>query len=390
MTPALSSEIEQYLSSQELFEKVREAALLRTGRKLCDLAYANAHDGVPRHVRAAIRTSLDSERALGLQYTPYGGATITRRLVARQLSASHNERFHWRDVVMTPGAMAGLNIVLRATKRDGDDEAIVVTPCWLDYPLYLANLGFRPRFVPVLASSLRLDLDGIRAKLGPSTRAVLLSQPANPTGTLYSAEELRQLADILDASPTRPLLISDECHREVLFDDAAFVSPLAAYDSTCIVHSFGKSLFMQGQRIGYVAVGPRFPDGRAWSTLLERLCRTMGFCTPTALMQLAIRDLLQVVPDLSTIAARRKRTLAALDEGGYDVTPSQATFFLYPRAPGADDFSFVERLADRGVLVLPASMFHHRGHFRISLTATDAMLDAALPVMAELMERRQA
>jgi aspartate aminotransferase len=62
--------------------------------------------------------------------------------------------------------------------------------------------------------------------------------------------------------------------------------------------------------------------------------------------------------------------------------PSQATFFLYPATPG-DDFAFTERLAGRGVLVLPAPVFHHRGHFRLSLTARDDMLDRALSVLAE-------
>jgi aspartate aminotransferase len=115
--------------------------------------------------------------------------------------------------------------------------------------------------------------------------------------------------------------------------------------------------------------------------------RVTGFCTPTALMQQALPALLSLRPRLEPFIRRRARALAALEAGGYEVVPSQATFFLYPRTPsGLDDFAFAERLARRGVLVLPAPVFHHRGHFRLSLTASDDMLERALAVLAE--ERR--
>ena len=80
--------------------------------------------------------------------------------------------------------------------------------------------------------------------------------------------------------------------------------------------------------------------------------------------------------------------MGSLLQAGYDLVPSQATFFLYPRAPGGDDLAFAQRLAEQGVLVLPSSVFHHRGHFRLALTATDEMLDRALPVLREAVGRR--
>jgi aspartate aminotransferase len=159
----------------------------------------------------------------------------------------------------------------------------------------------------------------------------------------------------------------------------ALTSPLELYDETCVVYSFGKSLLMQGQRIGYIAVSPRITGGRAVSDLLERICRMMGFCTPTALMQLAVRKLLErTPPHLATIEWRRQWVVTALREAGYDLVPPEATFFVYPRSPDPDDFDFAARLTARGVLVLPSSVFHHPGHFRISLTATDEMLGEAL------------
>jgi aspartate aminotransferase len=385
MIGTLSTDIERYLSIQERFEALRQGAMLKVGRNLCDLSYANPYDGPPVQAIQAIRESLDSERTLSLQYTPYGGATITRRLVAQHLSKSHQAGFIWRNIVMTPGAMSALNILFRAIRTErAVDEVILITPCWLDYPLYLANLRMRPVFVPSRPNSFRLDLDRIHAAVGPATRAIILCQPANPTGIIYSRGELQQLGEILKRADHEILLISDECHRDVLFDDEAFVSPLEYFDSTCIVYSFGKSLFMQGQRIGYIAVSPNMEGKRGFTTLLERLCRTMGFCTPTSLMQAAVCKLLAFKPNMSRIAARRARAISELTRFGYRVVPSQATFFLYPGSLEEDEFSFATRLAKQGVLVLPSTVFHDRGHFRISLTASDEMLDRALSIFCKV------
>jgi aspartate aminotransferase len=379
---ALSPALERLLAPQERVDVLRDQAVRHGGGLFADLAYANSYDGPLPEVLAALRNAIDGAGRLALQYTPYGGTTVARRLVAESLRASHGEPFHLKDVVLTPGAMAALNIVFRSVRRDDEQsEVVVVTPCWLDYPLYLENLGLVPRLVPLDARTLRLDLGAIAAALSSRTRALVLSQPANPTGLLYDAQELRQLGEILARAPTRPLLISDECHRDMVFSPHTFVSPAAFYDATCVVYSFGKALFLQGQRLGYAAVSPRHPERQELARRWQQLTRLMGFCTPTALMQLAIGDLLRMRPPLDGIARRRERTLGHLTEAGYDVVPSQATFFLYPRAPGGDDFAFVSRLTEKGVFVLPSAVFHHQGRFRISLTASDEMLDRALAVL---------
>ena len=378
----LSEELAQLLSLQEHFDRLQHDALLRFGHGPCDLAYANPYDGPDPVVLAALREALESDRMLGLQYTPYGGATITRRLIAHKLSARYGRRFNYRDVILTPGAMAALNVVFRAVRESTGGDVIVITPCWMDTPLYLVQLGLRPVFVPVDPRTLRLDLERLRAALRPTTRAVVFSQPANPTGVIYTRDELAALAAMLRSLDSPPLLVSDECHREVCADGVEVPSPMELYDDTCVIYSFGKSLLIQGQRIGYVAVSPRISGGRAVSELLERTCRMMGFCTPTALMQRAVRRLLDVKPAwLAAIEARRGRVVAALHGAGYELVPPQATFFVYPRCPDPDDLAFAARLAERGTLVLPSTLFHQPGHFRISLTATDAMIARALETL---------
>ncbi len=390
MTACRSSLIEALADPQERFEALRERTLLASGRDLVDLSYANPEGGPRPAVRQLLHDAIDRDRSLSLQYTPYGGATIPRRLVAHSLHASHDAGFRWRHVVLTPGAMAALNVVLRSlVTESGGDEVVVPVPCWLDYPLYLANLGLVARMVPLTTKSFDLDVDAIAAALGPKTRAVMISQPGNPTGRVYSAERLKELASVLENSPTRPLLISDECHRDVIFEPARFESPLRHYDRCCVIYSFGKSHLIQGQRTGYVAVSPKMENAEAVAASLARWCRIQGFCTPTALMQNAIRDLLKLRPDTDELAGRRERAIEVLIGAGVDLTPSDASFFLYPSAGTDDDFDLVERLAARDVLVLPSSLFHHRGHFRISLTCSDAALDRGLETIADVLGRKQ-
>jgi len=379
---ALSPEIARLLAPQEEVDQLRAEALRHAGPRFVDLAYANSYDGPTPDAISALRQALVAPGALALQYTPYGGATVARRLVAEALRRTHGLPFHLKDVVLTPGAMSALNILFRAVRQDVGDEVIVITPCWLDYPVYLENLGLRTRFVPVDSVTLRLDLAAIRAAISPRTRAVILSQPANPSGLIYSDDELNGLADVLRSSGVSPLLISDECHRDLVFGGHSFVSPSRYYDATCVVYSMGKVLALQGQRFGYIGVSPQHPNRGELSELLVQLTRVMGFCTPTSLMQLAVGDLLKIKAPVELIAARRERTLSALNQMGCEVSPSQATFFLYPRVPGGDDVGFVRQLAKKGVMVLPSSVFHHSGHFRISLTSSDEALEQGLGLIA--------
>lgn len=386
MIPRLQPKLEAHLEAQERFEEIRARYALRAGTRLSDLAYANFWDRPPEGVIDALKKTLDVDHRLHLQYTPYGGVTVARRVVAKGLAETHDDAFTWRHVVLTPGAMAALAVLFRALCRPGDEVAVIV-PCWLDYPLYLEELGVRPVFVPVMPRTHRLDLEALSGAISDRTRAVVLSQPANPTGVVHRPNELAALATLLAEKEERfgkPIaLISDECHRDVVFPPTTFTSPLQHHPFTFVVYSLGKRLGMQGQRIGYVAVPPRVSDADEIVRTLSRLCRAMGISTPTALMQLALHDLLEVKPDLSSTVDRRARMLWALEQAGYEVQPSEGTFFLYPATPGDDDFAFTEALASRGVLVIPAPVFHHHGHFRVSLTASDEMIDRALAVLSE-------
>jgi aspartate aminotransferase len=373
------------LEVQERLDEIFTAARRLHGHRLSDLSYANPYDGPDAEVRAIMRAVLDADHPLQLQYTPYGGRPPARRAAARQLAAVHDLPYDWGDVVLTPGAMSALAITFRYLYERPGDEVIVVTPCWHDYPVYLEGVGLEPVLVPLTRPSFDIDCDAIRERLRHGRVAgVVISQPANPTGILYGESSLRDLASVLSECPRPPLLISDEAHRDYVFPPARMVSPARFYERTLTIYSFGKSLRIQGQRIGYVAVSPKHPERQALAGALRDACRFTGACTPTALMQHALPELIRHAPRTDVFRQRREQLVAALRGIGYALAPGDHTFFVYARSPIADDMLFAGRLAEQGLLVAPGTLFHDPGHFRLSVTATEQMIQDAIPILARL------
>jgi aspartate aminotransferase len=401
---SVTAALAPWLAPQERFDALRATALAAGGARFCDLAYANAWGGPPPEVREILHRAAGSAGDLDLQYTPYGGAIVPRRHAAQALARRTGLPFKHDHLVLTPGAMSALSLLIRALPPGGN--VVIPVPTWLDHPLYVAADGREPRLVPLreadfLAGSagsaadfstgsagstadfstgsagstadFGLDLDALAQAIDADTRAVILTCPGNPTGKLFGAQELTALAALLDRAPSTPLLISDECHRD--FVREAFVSPVTSYARTAVVYSYGKRFLVQGQRLGYAAISPRHPEATSLAAELRRLARALGHGTPTALMQQALPDLEALAPDVASVLARKERTRARLEAAGLEVR-GDATMFLYVKVD--DDWAATEALAQRGVLVLPAAIFHHRGWIRLTASAREDMLERGL------------
>jgi aspartate aminotransferase len=380
----IPSDVQEMLEPLERFEDIRRKAV-RLGPRLCDLAYANPYQGVQEQALTAIREALEEDRVLGLQYSPFGGHTVIRRAVADALRESHGMDFAFDDIVLTSGAMAALNIALRASGTPGD-EVIVPTPCWIDFPLYVRAIGLTPVLVPLSETSFDVDVKALGEAVTERTCAVMLSHPANPTGRAYEPDTLRRLAEVLVDTKRvgrEITLVADESHRDFA-DPQEYCSAAEVMARTLIVYSFGKYHFLQGQRVGYAAVSPNHPAREEVSRELVRWTRILGLATPTALMQRAVPRLLGLHYDQGWLSAWRRRYVDELSASGYEVVPPDTTLFIYVRTPGGrEDFEFIEELASAAVLGLPAPIFHHQGYFRLSMTGSEEMLERALPILRE-------
>lgn len=192
----IENELARLLEPLERFETVRRR-VARLGNRLCDLSYANFPGGVEPGAREVLRRALDDDRSLGMQYAPFGGQTLARRAVADALRSELSLPATYSDVILTPGAMAALQLALRAVGTAGD-EVLVPVPCWLDHPLYVESLGMRARPVPLREPGFELDLDAIEQALSSRTCAILLSNPNNPTGTVVTSQAAAELRGLLE------------------------------------------------------------------------------------------------------------------------------------------------------------------------------------------------
>jgi aspartate aminotransferase len=177
----------------------------------------------------------------------------------------------------------------------------------------------------------------------------------------------------------RPIfLISDEPYRRILFDGITFHSPAEVYPDTVVTYSYGKQLLAPGQRVGYLAVPPTMPDREAFRETVLVAQLATGYAFPNALLQHALPDLEPLIIDMPAMERRRDRLVGALREMGYEATMPEGTFYLMARSPIADDVAFTDILAKHRVLVLPGSIVEVPGWFRISLTATDDMVEPGI------------
>jgi len=306
-----------------------------------------------------------------------------RSVVVDTLRERTGIEYRPEDVSLTAGAFGALGVTIRAL-ADEDDEVIFLSPPWFFYELMIASSGAKQVRVRLQPPDFDLDPEAIAAAITPRTRAIIVNSPHNPTGRIYREPELKAIGQLLrDASERngRPIvLLSDESYNRIVFDGIDFRSPALDYDATITIYTYGKTLLAPGQRIGYAAMHPNFPDREAigYRIFVQQLAAGWGF--PNALLQHAIGDLEKLSIDIGALQARRDRTVPALREMGYEVTNPEGTFYLMVRSPDPDDMAFSSRLAELGALVLPGTIVESPGWFRISLTASDEMVERGLEV----------
>jgi aspartate aminotransferase len=327
----------------------------------------------------ALRSHLEPQAPDWFAYKlsePKSQATVARSLTART-------GLDWdpSDVAMTNGGFAALAVTFRAILEPGD-EVIFPTPPWFFYELLIRAAGGVPARVRLEPPRFDIDPAAIAAAITPRTRAVLLNSPHNPSGRVYPIEDLRALAATLDEAATRIgreiFLVSDEPYNRIVFDGRQFHSPVEVYPNTITTYSYGKTLLAPGMRIGYVAVPPTMPDRVALRERLFVAQLASGFSFPNALLQHAIEDLEKLSIDVALLERRRDRMVGALRGMGYETTMPEGTFYVMARSPIDDDVRFGGILAEEDILVLPGTVVETPGWFRISLTATDAMVEQSL------------
>jgi arginine:pyruvate transaminase len=360
---------------------LRGAEQRRAGRCILDLGVGDPDFATPAPIVEAVHRSLAAGRT---HYAPAEGEPALREAVVADARSRLGADVEAAQVHVFPGAQAALFASLMVTVAPGD-EVILLEPVYTTYPRCLLAIGAVPVAVPLdPATGFGLDLDRIAAAITPRTRAIMVNSPGNPTGAVFPAADLAELAEL--CAERGLWLISDEVYGALVFD-GTHASPLATpagRERTIVVSSLSKSHAMTGWRIGWT-IAP-LPVQKALRSLSSSLLYGVNQFVQDAAV-VALTDpaaQAEAARMAAQVRARRDAFLAAL-AGSNAVTahrPAGGMFaFVDVGRTGLGGIAFADGLLDEEALVVvPGEAFGEvsRTCLRVGLMAEpEVLLDAA-------------
>ncbi len=385
----ISAALARIAASQTTAMTDRAAALRAAGRDIISLSVGEPDFAMPAHVADAVRAALD---AGDTKYTPVAGTARLRAAAALHFARDLGLETTSDRVIVSAGGKQAIFHALLATLNPGD-EVLIPAPWWVSYPEIARFAG--AEVVPLkttAAGGFRITADQLEAAITPQTRWLLLNSPGNPTGAVYSAEDLKALGTVLAQHP-QVLVMSDDIYAPLRYTPGthatlAVVCPGLA-ERVLTVSGVSKSHAMTGLRIG-VSTGP------AW--LIEAMARLQSHSSgnPASLSQAAAVAALEGPQDFlvdwrERFRARRDLCVSAINAlpGLSTPVPEGAFYCMVDAAPlqkrFSDDGALCLHLLEHGVAVVAASAFGGDFGFRISFAADEDQLTEALRRIAKAL-----
>ena len=225
------------------------------------------------------------------------------------------------------------------------------------------------------------------------TKAVILNNPNNPSGIIYSEEDLRALTKILKSAEERlghPIyLICDEPYRELAYDDREVLFMPEIYENSIYLYSFSKTLSIPGERIGYLAISDRVEEGKELMAAAVIAGRTLGFVNAPSLFQKVIGQCLDVKVDLSFYDRNRKLLYTELSDMGFSCVPPQGAFYLLMKSPMEDTDAFLKLAEEEHIILVPTDGFGLPGYFRLAYCLPYEKIEASIPAFRALAKKCQ-
>jgi aspartate/methionine/tyrosine aminotransferase len=342
-------------------------------------------------VRAAADALLDNRN----QYPPLTGVPELRQAVA-----AANARF-WgitanpdTDIVVTSGATEALTASLMALLDPGD-EVVLIEPLYDTYLPIIRLLGAVPKLVRVEPPDWTLPRQALEAAFGPRTKALLLNSPMNPTGKVFTEDELAFIAGLLQKHDA--YAICDEVYEHLVFAPARHIPlmTLPGMAERCLrIGSAGKTFSLTGWKVGYVTAPT------ALAAVVMKAHQNLTFTTPPNLQRAVAAGLAKddsyFAALAGSLAGKRDRITAGLRNVGFDVLPSDGSYFVIANfiAFGfdGDDAAFCRHITEHaGVAAIPVSAFYETapplGWIRFAFCKQDAVLDEACSRLRRALHR---
>ncbi len=371
-----------------MFEEGKKLSDIYGEENVFDYSIGNPNVEPPENIKTIISDILNKEKPnLVHGYMNNSGYEDVRDDISSFLNKKNDLNLTRDNIVMTCGAAGGLNIILKSILNPGE-EVITFAPFFGEYKNYTENFNGKLVIVPTNIDTFEPDLDELSKVINSKTKAIIINNPNNPTGVIYSKEAIQKLADLLKEKQrelnSSIYLISDEPYREIVYDDAEVPCLLKYYDNTFIGYSYSKSLSLPGERIGYVVVNPSMTDCDEMMAALNIANRILGFVNAPSLFQRVIAKSLGSEVDVSIYKRNRDLLYNHLIKLGFTCIKPEGAFYLFPRTPIEDDKKFCQDAKQFNLLLVPGSTFGCPGHVRLSYCISYEKIEKSLEAFDKL------
>lgn len=392
----ISSRVNALAESQTLAMSQKSAELKAQGVDVINLSVGEPDFNTPDHIKKAAVDAIADNFSF---YSPVPGYLSLRKAIAQKLSRENGLQFEASQIVVGNGAKHSLCNVILATVNPGD-EVIIPTPAWVSYVEMVKLAEGVNVLVPTgLDQDFKVTPAQLEAAITERTRAVILCSPSNPTGSVYSHDELQAIVDVLARHP-QVLVIADEIYEHILYTGKPFVS-LASFpaiaDRTVVINGVSKAYAMTGWRIGYCACPPevakavnklqgQFTSGA--SSIAQKAAEA-AYNGP----QECVEEMRQAFERRRDLVVRRARQIP-----GLGVNEPQGAFYLFPEVSSffgsrTPDGKVIENASDLALYLLEKAhvatvdgeAFCAPGYIRLSYATSDENLEKAFDRIGEAL-----
>ncbi len=309
------------------------------------------------------------------KYSQTAGDSLLKGKIAERVK---NE-FGWANpAVLVTSGVSGALLLAFMTLINPDDEVIIPDPYFVMYKHLVNLLGGKCVFVDSYPD-FELPVEKIAEAITAKTKLIILNSPCNPTGVVYSEQQIKALAEV--AAEKDILVMTDEIYERFCYDGDC-PSIAHHYDRTLLLRGFSKSYAMTGWRLGYAAARESLRD------VVEEMTKIQQYtfvCAPTPLQKAAIAALDYETKDLVE-AYRKKREL--LYEGlkhKFELIKPGGAFYAFVKAPAGSGTEFVKKAIANNVLIIPGNVFSEKDtHFRISYATSNDKIREGIEILRRL------
>lgn len=330
---------------------------------------------VPDAIKAAAVDAINS--GFNSYSQTAGDAELLEKLAAK---VSVEMNIDDPSVLVTSGVSGALLLLFMAIINTGD-EVIMADPYFVIYKHVIRMMGGKCVFVDSYPH-FKLPVEGIEAAISDRTKLIILNSPANPTGAVYTEDEVKQVAEI--ARKHDVVVMSDEIYDTFCYDGQC-PSIAAYYEKTILLKGFSKAYAMTGWRMAYAAGGPAVRD------IFEQMTKIQQYtfvCAPTPFQKAAITALDVDMSDYVDAYRRKRDMIYEGLSGKFEINKPGGAFYTFVKVPDSakNATEFVEKAIANNLLIIPGNVFSERdSHFRISYATTEDKIKQGIEILNNIV-----